>query len=192
LIESEFYPNVWLRSAGLLSFKTAKPKSIADLDPTSKVFILDPGRIYLNLRGRFARGGVAPGAEAEDLLQRVCEGLAAVEYPGRESGGTRRPVKAVFRRNEIYQGPLIEQAPDAVLHFNDGFDIKGAVAREELFGRSALTGMHTYDDALFYVNRPGIGCDDLAITDLAPTILSLLGVSPDVPMDGRALDIRRH
>ena len=187
LIESEFYPNVWLRRAGLLSFKTATPKSIADLDPASKVFILDPGRIYLNLKGRFANGVVEPGAEAEDILQRVSEGLAAVEYPGPARGGEHRPVKAVFRRHEIYQGPTVEQAPDAVLHFHDGFDIKGAVAREELFGRSALTGMHTYDDALFYVNRSGFRCDDLAITDLAPTMLSLLGVTPDVPMDGRAL-----
>src|SRR5437773_264869 len=54
LIETEFYPNVWLRQQGLLAFKTSTPKSIADLDPSSKAFILDPGRIYLNLKGRFA------------------------------------------------------------------------------------------------------------------------------------------
>lgn len=187
LIESEFYPNVWLRRAGLVSFKTATPKSIADLDPASKVFILDPGRIYLNLKGRFANGVVEPGAEAEDLLQQVCEGLAAVEYTGPVRGAVRRPVKTVFRRDQIYRGPQIEQAPDAVLHFNDGFDIKGAVAREELFGRSALTGMHTYDDALFLANRPGLRCDGIDITDLAPTMLSLLGADPEISMDGRTL-----
>jgi hypothetical protein len=46
--------------------------------------------------------------------------------------------------------------------------------------------MHTYDDALFYVNRPGFPTDDLAITDLAPTMLALLGCAPVSPMDGRA------
>ena len=96
-------------------------------------------------------------------------------------------MKAVYRRDELYRGPHLEQAPDAVLHFHDGFDIKGAVARDDLFGRSALTGMHTYDDALFYVNRPGFPTAGLDITDLAPTILALLGVAPDEPMDGRAL-----
>ena len=187
LIASEFYPNVWLRREGLLTFKTPMPKSVADLDPASKVFILDPGRIYLNLKGRFANGVVEPGVEAEELLARVAEGLAAVEYPGPPVGGSRRPVKAVFRRHEIYRGPQTEHAPDAVLHFHDGFDIKGAVARDDLFGRSALTGMHTYDDALFYVNRPGFRVGSLAITDIAPTVLALLGVTPDEPMDGRVL-----
>ncbi|MGH7893883.1 MAG: alkaline phosphatase family protein, partial [Candidatus Binatia bacterium] len=189
LIESEFYPNVWLRREGLLGFKTPAPKSIADLDPASKVFVLDPGRIYLNLKGRFAHGVVEPGAEAEELLGRVCAGLTAIEYPGPAVGGTRRPVQTAFRRDQLYHGPLVAQAPDAVLHFHAGFDIKGAVARDEFFGRSALTGMHTYDDALFYVNRPGFPVRDLAITDLAPTVLALLGVGPEEPMDGRMLGV---
>ncbi|MBI3769327.1 MAG: alkaline phosphatase family protein [Deltaproteobacteria bacterium] len=188
LIETEFYPNVWLRREGLLTFKTPTPKSIADLDPTSKAFILDPGRIYLNLKGRFANGVVEPGAEAEELLRRITDGLAAIEYPGPAVHGVRRPVKQVFRRDEIYHGPQVAQAPDAVLHFHDGFDIKGAVARDEIFGRSALTGMHTYDDSLLYVNRPGFAARDAAIADLAPTILALLDTRPAEPMDGRVLD----
>ncbi len=187
LIESEFYPNVWLREQGLLSFRTPTPKSVVDLDPASKVFILDPGRIYLNLKGRFANGVVEPGKEAEELLAKVMNGLAAIEYPGRAVDGKRKPVRAVLRREELYDGPLLAQAPDAVLHFNDGFDIKGAVGRTELFGRSPLTGMHTYDDSLFYVNRPGFPVTDLSILDLAPTVLALLAVPPLGPMDGRVL-----
>ena len=51
--------------------------------------------------------------------------------------------------------------------------------------RSALTGMHTYADSLFFVNRPDVPTDDLDIVDLAPTILTLLGVEPPADMDGR-------
>ena len=63
-----------------------------------------------------------------------------------------------------------------MIHFNDGYDPKGALAKTEVFGRSALTGMHTYADSLFFVNRAGVPTDDLDIVDLAPTILALLGV----------------
>ncbi len=59
------------------------------------------------------------------------------------------------------------------------------MSKTEVFGRSALTGMHTYADSLFFVNRPGVATDGLDIIDLAPTILALLGVDPPGDMDGR-------
>jgi len=73
-----------------------------------------------------------------------------------------------------------------VLDFADGYDPKGALSRTAVFGRSALTGMHTFADALFLADRPGTPTDGLDIVDLAPTILTLLGVEPPAHMDGRA------
>jgi predicted AlkP superfamily phosphohydrolase/phosphomutase len=184
LIHREFYPNAWLRAQGLLSLTSEKPKGLADLDPRSKVFVLDPGRIYVHRQGRFPLGTVGP-AEADELLARVREGLLALrdDSAGAPAGG--RPVPRVFARDEIYHGPEIGTAPDMVLHFNDGYDPKGALGRTEVFGRSALTGMHTYADSLFLASRPGLPTDDLDITDLAPTILDLLGIEPPAGMDGR-------
>lgn len=185
-IATEWHPNVWLRREGFLDFTVARPRSLADLDRGSRAFVLDPGRIYLNLRGRFAEGVVAPGAEAEAILQQVAEGLAAITYSADGGERPRRPVKAVHRRDALYAGPCLADAPDAVIEPADGFDVKGAVGSEELFGRSALTGMHTYDDALFCVNRPGVPTAGLGVTDLAPTLLGLLGCPPLAAMDGRA------
>lgn len=184
-IETEWHPNAWLQREGLLRFRVDSPRSLADLDRRSRVFVLDPGRIHLNLRGRFAEGVVAPGAEAEELLRHVAAGLAALEY--RDPRGTmQRPVAAVHRGDALYCGPYVADAPDAVIEPRDGFDVKGSVGRDALFGRSALTGMHTYDDALFCVNRPDVSNDGLALADLAPTILALLDCPPIAPMDGRA------
>ena len=93
-IESECYPNAWLRAEGLLALRadaTAGRASMADLDRASRVFILDPGRVYVNLVGRFAEGVVRPGAEAEDLLARVAAGMLALEYPGPRSRASDAP-----------------------------------------------------------------------------------------------------
>jgi predicted AlkP superfamily phosphohydrolase/phosphomutase len=184
LIHREFYPNAWLRAQGLLGFTVEKPKGPADLDPASKVFVLDPGRVYVHRKGRFPLGTVGDG-EAGDLLARVRDGLLGLHdaTPGAPAGG--RPVARVFARDELYHGPALEAAPDLVIHFNDGYDPKGALSKTEVFGRSALTGMHTYADSLFFVNRAGVPTDELDIVDLAPTILSLLGVPPPADMDGR-------
>lgn len=184
LIHREFYPNAWLRQQGLLQFTVEKPKGPADLDPASKVFVLDPGRVYVHRRGRFPLGTVGE-AEAADLLGRVREGLLALhdESVGAPAGG--RPVPRVFARDELYHGPALDSAPDLVVHFNDGYDPKGALSKTDVFGNSALTGMHTYADSLFFVNRPGVPTDGLDIIDLAPTILAAFGIEPPGDMDGR-------
>jgi predicted AlkP superfamily phosphohydrolase/phosphomutase len=184
LIHREFFPNAWLREQGLLRFTSEKPKGPADIDPASKAFVLDPGRVYLHRKGRYPLGTVGEG-EADDLLGRLRDAFLGLHdpAPGAPAGG--RPVPRVFGRDEIYHGAALDAAPDLVIHFNDGYDPKGAMARTELFGRSALTGMHTYADSLFCVNRSGVPTDDLDIVDLAPTILTLLGIDPPDDMDGR-------
>lgn len=184
LIHREFYPNAWLREQGLLVLKGEQPKGLGDVDPQTKVFVLDPGRIYVHRKARFPLGTVEE-REAEDLLARVCEGLLAVrdDAPDAPFGGV--PVPRIFRASELYHGPALDAAPDAVIHFNDGYDPKGALSRRELFGRSPLTGMHTYADSLFFVNQPDVSTDGLDIIDLAPTILALLGIEPPADMDGR-------
>lgn len=184
-IDHECQPNAWLRAEGLLRFTTAAPRSLTELDPSSRAFVLDPGRVYLNRKDRFARGVVEAGTEADEILARIRDGMLGLEHAS--GGAPRRVVKAMHLRDEIYDGPCIDSAPDAVLEGHVGFDLKGGIGRAEIFGRSALTGMHTFDDALFFVNRDNVPTTDLAITDLAPTMLSWLGCRPLAPMDGRVL-----
>ena len=141
--------------------------------------------MYGHRRGRFPLGTVDE-PEAEELLGRVTEGLLALrdESPGAPAGG--RPVPRVFRRDELYHGPELATAPDLVVHFTPGYDPKGALSRSDVFGRSALTGMHTHDDSLFFLDRKGVPIDGLDIVDVAPTVLTLLGLQPPAGMDGRA------
>jgi len=39
------------------------------------------------------------------------------------------------------------------------------------------------------VNRPSVPAFDLAITDIAPTVLALLGLRAPEPLDGRVLGV---
>jgi hypothetical protein len=47
--------------------------------------------------------------------------------------------------------------------------MKGSVRRRDVFGRSGLQGMHTWDDAFFWATED-LG-EDLKIADVAPVIL---------------------
>src|SRR5262249_13528145 len=42
------FANAWRREQGLLRFNNDKPRGTADIHPSSKVFVLDPGRVYLH------------------------------------------------------------------------------------------------------------------------------------------------
>ena len=72
---------------------------------------------------------------------------------------------------------------------NYGYDLKGAVNKQELMDREVFTGMHTRDDATFFINTPASALrpDKPHINDVAPTVLDSLGLSAQEGMDGRSL-----
>lgn len=161
-IAQEVYLNAWLEKNGYLSFETPEPKGLEDVAPKSKAFALDPNRIYLNLKGRFPKGRVERTARKE-LREEIAGKLRGLEHEG------RKVVKRVFTAEEAYSGPLRAKGPDLVVVGEDGFDMKGSVKKKDVFGRTNLQGMHTWDDAFFW-SMEGLG-EDPAIRDAAPVIL---------------------
>ncbi len=161
-IVQEVYLNAWLEQEGYLSFANPSPKGLEDIAPGTTAFALDPNRIYLNLKGKFPAGRVEP-SERTALLDGIAAKLERLEFEG------RRVVRKVFRAGDVYSGLLVPQGPDLIVVGEYGFDMKGSVKKKEVFGRSNLQGMHTWDDAMFWsVSEEGT---DLAIADLAPIIL---------------------
>lgn len=149
-LEAEFDLNAWLRREGLLQVPVAQGPdaelSAQGLHEGSKAFALDPGRVYIHSRERFARGRVDP-AEAVRLKERLREALAAVRLDG-------RPVMAAVHDGaELYAGPHRFRAPDLVCEPVPGFDLKAKFNREEPFapaGAFGRTGTHMVEDAFFY------------------------------------------
>jgi predicted AlkP superfamily phosphohydrolase/phosphomutase len=161
-IDQEVYLNAWLERKGFLKFAVAEPQALEDIAPGSAAFALDPSRIYLNSHGRFPKGTVGD-AERKTLKKEIAEVLGRLEFEG------RRVIRRVFDAEETYTGPLVSSGPDLLVVSEPGFDLKGSVKKKEVFGRTSLQGMHTWDDAFFWSVRPA--GEDLAIRDLASLIL---------------------
>lgn len=183
-IKQEVYVNTWLHGAGYLQYAKEGPQSLADMAPSSVAYSLDPGRIFLNVRGREPGGRIAPGDEYERMRREIAEAALGMLDPA-----TREPmVERVYTREELYHGPCAEAAPDLVIAMRDGYDPKGSFGKPALtFKGPSLVGMHTTPDALLYMRGLRQFGRRPYIADAAPTILDLLGVPVPADMDGRGL-----
>jgi predicted AlkP superfamily phosphohydrolase/phosphomutase len=161
-IVQEVSLNAWLEQNGYLRFLRPDPESLEDIHGRTRAFALDPNRIYINLKGRFPKGSVERAARRA-LKEEIAGKLTKLEYQG------RRVVREVFFGERVYSGPHAAKGPDLIVVGEPGFDMKASVRRREVFGRSGLQGMHTWDDAFFWATED-FG-DGLKISDLAPVIL---------------------
>jgi predicted AlkP superfamily phosphohydrolase/phosphomutase len=143
-IKTEVYLNCWLQENGYLKFNRDQPETIMDIGPGSKAFAMDPSRIYINLKGKYPMGTVDP-SDYERIRQELKQGFDTVTF---EDGN--KIAKEIYFKEELYQGPYIDQAPDLVVLSHHGYDLKGKVNSKAVFGRTVLQGMHNQDDAFFF------------------------------------------
>lgn len=177
-IKKEIYLNSWLREKGYLKFKDEKPDSFEDILEESSVFALDPARFYIHVKGKYPRGSVDV-SEYDNLRQKLKEELLSLSIDG------EKIIKTVIFKEELYSGSLYDDAPDLVALPYDGYDLKGSINKGNIAGKGFLTGGHTREDAVFYINRE-IQEKDINIIDAGPTIISLLGIKED-GFDGKCL-----
>jgi predicted AlkP superfamily phosphohydrolase/phosphomutase len=180
-IKQQVYLNRWLVDNGYLRLKE-NARTIEEIDDGSRAFALDPGRIYINVKGKYPNGAVEP-ASASELIQEIKRGLCEISAEGKPI------VKQVYERDELFHGPLVASAPDLCAQTIYGFDLKGAVNKKELMDREIFTGMHTQDDATLFINSPAgvLRPDKPHITDVAPTLLNAMGLAISEGMDGRSM-----
>ena len=180
-IKQQVYLNRWLLDHGYLKLKE-NARSIEDIDDGSRVFALDPGRLYLNLKGRYPNGSVER-SDSRQILEEVKQGLSEISVD-------RAPiVKRIYEREELFAGPCLESAPDMCVQSVYGYDLKGAVNKQQLMDREVFTGMHTQDDSTLFISAPAtaLRSDKPHITDIAPTLLDAMGLAVPQGMDGRSM-----
>jgi predicted AlkP superfamily phosphohydrolase/phosphomutase len=141
--------------------------------------------INVNLKGREPHGIVGL-ADYEPLRDEISTRLLELTDPH-----TDRPVvECVLKREDVYQGPYVDQAPDLLVRFREErYLAMPALSPVEVFSKE---GMAYHRQAGILIARgPGLRSqqrlDGARIFDLAPTILHLLSVPVPTDCDGRVL-----
>jgi len=188
--------NSWLHRNGYLALAADKTESgewFKDVDwDRTRAYGLGLGGVYLNLKGREARGTVEPGGEAAALKAELAAKLDALK----DGTGGPAAISRVYDRDDIYAGPYKDNAPDLLIGYNEGYRaswdgvtgiVNGTVIEDNT---KAWSGDHCIDPALV----PGVLFSSLklkrpdpSIMDVAPTVLELFGIAPPAHMDGKGL-----
>ena len=154
------------------------------------------GNIWINLRGRDPQGIVEPGAEYEALRDRIIAELPDLV----DSQTGAKPIRKVWRREELFNGPYLERFPDLIVEadYPDMFKPHGTylgpqavrqLTQAEMAQR-AITGCHRMNGIFIAWGpdvTPGERLNDAALIDVAPTVLRLLGQPIPQEMDGHVL-----
>jgi predicted AlkP superfamily phosphohydrolase/phosphomutase len=181
-LKYEVYVNVWLQQEGYLRYREGAKPGPGAIDPSSRVFSLDPGRIYVNLQGR-EFGGSVSAADAPALLDELQARLSDLRDPETDEPMVQR----VYRADDIYSGPYRDRAPDLLVMPHDGYDIKGTFDATTVTGRGKLVGMHKYDNATLFIKGHRISVDHASVHDVLPTAGRLMKLDVPDDVDGKSV-----
>jgi predicted AlkP superfamily phosphohydrolase/phosphomutase len=196
--------NTWLVQNGYLVFSGpgGGPKGLANLfghgrfwegvDWTkTRAYAVGLGPIYFNLRGRESKGIVSAGAEYGALQEEISAKLVTLTDP--DTG--ERVFKAIYKRDDIYKGEYLQNAPDLQVGFNDGYrvgwqDTLGGIQHAVVENNNRRwSGDHcaTAAEISGFFSSRKIDTSRPSIMDLSPTVLKLLGVPLPGDLDGKPL-----
>ncbi len=173
----------------------------------TKIFFPDPrnaGLLYINLKGREPKGIVEP-SEYEPLRTAIIEDLKSLRVPG-----TDIPIVVeAYRREEVYSGPFLEEAPDILIVWNveatgtlKNLNLKETPeALRKLFvplhiipfrnvNPIPFSGWHTMEGIFFAKGegiKKGYRIQGAQIMDVMPSLLALQQVPIPEDVDGRVL-----
>ncbi|HXG63611.1 MAG TPA: alkaline phosphatase family protein [Blastocatellia bacterium] len=147
------------------------------------------GQIYVNLKGR-EPGGVVEASQYEEVCEKIIARLKKLKDPL-----TGEPwVGEVFRREQVYDGPRVGDAPDIAFLPRDmrylplgNADFTSNKFMVDAFGISGCHRMHGVLIACGGAVRRGLRAEAARIYDVTPTLLYLLGYPIPEDVDGRVL-----
>lgn len=127
--------NTFLQREGILYLEESPQKKLNAIKEGTKAFVLDPGRVYLNFRGKYPRGSLDV-REKEGILTELEEAFFSLRYNG------ENVIEKIYRKEEIYFGEYTDTAPDLVLSPTFGYQLKAGLFEKEIFKPDPLAGKH--------------------------------------------------
>ncbi len=167
--------NYYLQQHGYLAYTNPNHRGIDNISSVTRAYALPPGRIFLAVKGREPFGSIAAGQDyyrERDILMDLLNQL-------HDSGDSEKVFCEILPREEVYQGPYVDQAADILAFPQEGIDLKADFNSDRLFETpNVLVGTHTYNNAFFYVRRqpPSWKHDEYTIAEVGRFVADLLGV----------------
>ena len=144
-IEQNVNLNIYLEDNGYL-FLSNKLKRYNRIKEGSKAFALEPGRLYINKKGKYPNGTVLKSDEKD-----VIDELKTLFYDLKFKN--QKVIKKVYEKEEIYSGKMIEYAPDLVLIENKGYNLKASIGKKLLFeNEDTFSGKHN-ENSFILINK---------------------------------------
>ena len=164
-LDKDVYIAHFLKEKGFMKFKGPDETDLKFLSSETKAFVMDPARIYLNYQGKYPAGSVSP-QQASGILDELTQAFSALCIDG------KKVIRDIYRKEEIFQGVYMEQAPDLVLVANEGFNLKAALRCPGLAANGIFTGKHTQDSAFVLFN----GMQKPELVPAVPCVSDIRGI----------------
>lgn len=187
----------WARKLGIYKLKKFVPEAILSQIPDqsgqiereaksdkidwekSRVIASGQGPLYINKN-------IVLEEDYGKLCQELIEKISDIRTPD-----MKKIIKHIYKKEEIYKGKYIFEAPDLILDQEIGVSISGGIGAGGVFDFPEKWVGENKKHGLFalYGNgiKEGVNMENIKILDLAPTILHMFGLSIPRDMDGKVL-----
>ena len=151
----------------------------------TRAFMVEFGQIFINKKGKFLRGTVGP-KEYEKIRSELAQKLMKIRDP--RTGDLI--VSAVYKREEIYRGDYLENAPDLVFELKEGCTHSARIEKNYIEDSAKMRADHAKNGIIAFLGsnvKKGFEIKEAKTVDVAPTVLYALGLPIPDDMDGRVM-----
>ena len=178
----------WIRKYIPVSFKSKLPSSPVEID--LKESLIYPGILFTGASQYLSinREKIRSEDEYEKLRNEIILKLSSLRDP--KTGGS--VIEAVYKKEEVYSGPYLRDAPDIIFLLKRGYGLTTSIYLNSSIFEDIYSPFGTHHiDGIFLAYGPGIKrryrIRIARIIDIVPTILHIFNLPIPNDMDGQVL-----